>query len=194
MDIDTHDDDTFSEDRPPLPPKPPVPTSDALPPPPAPAPLPVRYPEKSPALAAFLSVVPGIGHLYTERYQRAVIVVTAFFLSIYLLPLPLSVFVPIFIWFFGLFDSYRQAQLVNLSTADEPPAPRVRECSLAFGVFLTIVGVILLVDRFIPIELDWLLDWWPALLVLGGLYFIWGAWREREAGRVTDRDSDSDLD
>lgn len=185
--------DTPCDDRPPLPPKPLVATGETLPPPPAPAPEHVQAPGKSPALAAFLSIVPGIGHLYAERYQRAVMIVTAFFLTIYLLPLPLSIFVPVFIWFFGLFDAYRQAQLANLTAIDELPKPRTPESSLAFGVFLTVVGALLLVDRFVPIELDWLLDWWPALLVLGGLYFIWGAWRERSERTRATRENVDDL-
>ncbi len=175
----THDDGARPEERSLPVPRPPLPPTDALPPPPAPAREPAPPQVKSPALAAFLSVIPGLGHLYVESYQRAIMLVTAIFLSIYLLPLPLSVFAPMFIWFLGLFDAYRLAQLANLDERRPTPPPRPRDGSLAFGVFLLVVGAILLVDRFVDIDLSWLIDWWPALLVLGGLYFILNAWRER---------------
>jgi len=148
---------------------------------------------KSPALAVLLSIAPGLGHLYVGAYQRAVMIVTAFFLAIYLLPLPISVFIPAFIWFFGLFDAYRLAQLDELS--HRPPEERSAahaKGTLAFGVFLAVVGLVILADNLFGIDLDWLRDWWPAILVLAGAYFIVEAVRERVAERRAADESSAD--
>lgn len=163
---------------------PPVPPAPPLPPPRTEAPRPYDgAPDpgaKSAALAVFLSLAPGLGHLYLGAYQRAVMIVTVFFLAIYLLPLPLAVFIPLFVWFFGLFDSYRLAQLAELERL--PVAARHEQHAkgtLAFGVFLAVVGLVVLADNLWGIDLEWLRDWWPAVLILAGAYFIIEAVRER---------------
>ncbi len=193
-------------------PEPPTPPSAKPPTPPAaepaspPLPLPPPYGStvppprdeprgKSPALAVLLSIAPGLGHLYVGAYQRAVMIVTAFFLAIYLLPLPISVFIPIFVWFFGLFDAYRLAQLDELS--HRPPEERSEahaKGTLAFGVFLAVVGLVILADNLFDIDLDWLSDWWPAILVLAGAYFIVEAVRERMVERRRRHDAGTDGD
>jgi hypothetical protein len=155
------------------PPLPPPPETDPAPPdtvatPQAPA---WKPEEKSPALAAFLSLWPGLGHLYVGSYNRAGMFFFGVLAVIYLLPLPASVFVCIFLWFFGIFDAYRQAQIVNLGD-DEPSPQRQAQGGLMFGVFLVVLCAILLVNNFYPIDFDWLRDWWPAVGILLGLYLI----------------------
>jgi len=155
----------------------PVPPTPSLPPGAA-APMIWQPQEKSPVLTVFLALV-FLGHFYVGKYQRAVVILTCFFLSIFLLPVPVNVFVPIFIWFFNLFDAYRMAQLVNLGE-DKPVVKPPEQASVLFGVFLVAVGTILLVDRFFPITLEWLRDWWPALIIIAGVYVIVGAIREQK--------------
>jgi hypothetical protein len=130
-------------------------------------------------MAVFLAIVLGLGHFYVGVYQRATMIIVSFFLSIYLLPMPLQVFAPIFIWFFSLFDAYRQAQLANLSEGEPARYRESPQWSLMFGVFLTVVGAVLLIDQFFPIDLDFLRRWWPVLLIAGGVWAILGALREQ---------------
>lgn len=137
--------------------------------------------EKSPALAVFLAIVLGLGHFYIGVYQRAAAIIITFFLSIYLLPMPLEVFAPIFIWFFSLFDAYRQAQLANLARDERRKSAESPQWTLMFGVFLTVVGAILLIDQFFPIDLEFLRRWWPLLLIGGGIWAIIGALREQKS-------------
>ncbi|MCP4896475.1 MAG: hypothetical protein GY906_05820 [bacterium] len=136
--------------------------------------------EKAPGLAAFLSLIPGLGYLYVGAYQRAVMIVVSVLLTIYLLPLPISVFAPIFIWFFGMFDSYRQAQIANLGGEQMEPQFGKPTSNLAFGVFLAVVGALLTLNNFFDIDLEWLADWWPMLLFLVGIWVIINAIRERK--------------
>ncbi len=171
------------------PPPPPVPQAPPVPSEPAepsyqPAPMPVTAQAKSPPLAALLSfILPGLGHLYTETYHRSAMLFSSFVLAIFLSgrwwPF---IFVSIFLWFFGMFDSFREAQIINRG-GDRGPSPGARpgEGTLMFGVFLLAGGGMLLLDNFGLVDFDWFFDdWWPVVLVAVGLYFIIGSLRDRK--------------
>src|SRR5512141_1359297 len=95
----------------------------APPPPPAPpvAPAtvvaPVIVDRKSPGLAGFLSMFPGLGHLYLGLYQRAFAFGGAFILAIAFTSHGHGgeFFGPLiaFIWFFAIIDAVRQAKAIN---------------------------------------------------------------------------------
>jgi hypothetical protein len=140
-----------------------------------------------PGLAAVLSIVPGlpIGQLYGEAFERAVMIAAAFWLLILAavqgaLPVTLVVFASIFIWIYSMFDAYRQAHLVNLGGTEPTPKSRSKgEGRLMFGIFLAVVGGLLLVENLGLFDLYWLRDWWPVLVLLIGFYLIFDAVRER---------------
>ncbi len=173
--------EAVAADVPPLPPPgaaPPLPPPGAVPRPPVPALT------RFPALAAFLSVVPGLGHLYAGAYQRAAMVVIGLVAVLVVVPLPVNVFFALFLWFFGIFDSYRQAQVSNLEVlGGTVPTAAGDRANLSFGVFLTVVGLILLLKNLLPVDLDWLRDWWPVVPVLIGLYLVASAVVERARRR-----------
>lgn len=172
--------------KPPAPPTPPAPPEpDAVVVPPAVEPSEIEPVEieaagvKSPVAAALLSLVPfGVGHLYLGQFARAVAVFAGFWVPILFLGLPL---VGIFFYFFGIFDAYRQAQLINLTASDQPLEPSSAfQGGLAAGVFLMVLGGVLIADKWIDLSVvrAFLSDWWPAILVLVGAYFIYGAVKE----------------
>jgi hypothetical protein len=182
-------DDPVSEPAPapvrPAPPLPPVDTLAAPPPAPTPAPstAPVTYTlEKSPGLALFLSIFfPGLGHIYVGAYQRALMIIGGIAVSVWgmvatdgqLWPLAFAI---AFAYFFGLFDAYRETQIANLGSGLLLPEPRPQaEGRLIFGIFLTVVATLVLADNLGLFDLDWIDDWWPALVLLVGVYFI-GSW------------------
>jgi len=166
---------TPTEALPPTPPAPPVP------------PAPVATPrQKSPGLAVVFSFFPGLGHLYLGLYQRAVVIFGCFALTIYLSDQGAEVGVVIpFIWFFGLFDAYRQALILNRQEPEAPETTRrpKRQGGLGFGVFLVVVGAILLINNFYPIDFSWLSTWWPAILIGVGLWLILSFYHERQKQR-----------
>ena len=181
---------------------PPLPTAPA-----APAPPPARVeaaPQfKVPGLAAVLSIVPGlpIGQLYGEAFDRAVMIAAAFWLLILAavqgaLPVTLVVFASIFIWIYSMFDAYRQAHLVNLGGTEPTPKSRSKgEGRLMFGIFLAVVGGLLLVENLGLFDLYWLRDWWPVFVLLIGVYLIFDAVRERaRRGGSTDIEEGGGLD
>ena len=157
----------------PAPPPPPVAYGPAAPLSPS-APLP-----KNPGAAGALGIIPGMGHLYLGLYQRAAILFGIWVLFISLAghshgPFP-GIAIP-FWMVFSIIDASRQAKAINATGrpeanvlgSDEPV--RVSG-SLTAGVLLILIGGFLLLDRFATIDLSFLNDWWPVLLV------AFGAWQ-----------------
>jgi len=151
------------------------------------APVPLAGPtRRAPGLALVLSFFPGLGHLYLGLYQRAVVIFLSFALSIWLAEHADLGIVVAFVWFFAVIDGYRQAQILNMGPAAEPlmspeqRAKATRRGSLGFGVFLLIVGLVLLYNQFYPIDFSFLQDWWPLLLVAVGVYMVAAHFREKQ--------------
>ncbi|MGD8440743.1 MAG: DUF5668 domain-containing protein [Holophagae bacterium] len=178
--------DTVDAPKKPSPPRPSdVPSS---PPPPAPAPPPqvIYAPRdpmaKSPGLALFLAIFfPGLGHIYVASYERALMIIGGIAVSIWamtqsggrLWPLAFAIS---FLYFYSIFDAYREAQIANLSPDDELPSRRsTGEGRLMFGVFLVVVAGLVLADNLGLFDIRWIYDWWPVLVLLIGIYFI-GSW------------------
>jgi hypothetical protein len=152
--------------------------------PPAPA-SPAAPFRRSPGLALVFSFFPGLGHLYLGLYQRAFAIFLCFALAIWFSEHSHLGILVAFVWFFAVIDAYRQAQCINLGLCPEPitgstkPAGSHRG-ALGFGIFLLVIGVLLLYNQFYPIDFTFLEDWWPLLLVLGGLYLVAAHFREKQ--------------
>jgi hypothetical protein len=177
----------------PTPPLPPPPGEE----PPAPAPIeraplpeydPVPSPPKSPGLAAFLGVIfPGAGYLYVWAYERAFMLWAAIALSIFMIIEDLwgFSFVIAFAYFFSIFDSYREAQFFNVrAEGAEAPAPRPDgQGRLMFGVFMVVVATFFLADKYLDLDMGWILEWWPVPVFLLGVYFIIAAILDKRKAR-----------
>ncbi|HEX7613670.1 MAG TPA: DUF5668 domain-containing protein [Thermoanaerobaculia bacterium] len=176
-------------------PQPPTPPSPAPPPPPiayAPAPAvwtPLPAGAKNPGAAGALGIIPGMGHLYLGLYQRAAILFGVWVLFISLAehshgPFP-GIAIP-FWMVFSIIDAVRQAKAINATGrpeanvlgSDEPV--RVSG-SLTAGVLLILIGGFLLADRFVTIDLSFLNDWWPLLLVAFGGWQVFRHYQSRQA-------------
>lgn len=162
---------------PPQPGYPPVPPS-------ATGPLPVYPRVKSPVLAGFLSMFPGLGHLYLGLYQRGFAFGGAFILSIgFASHRGEHFFGPViaFIWFFAIIDAVRQAHAINRGYVSESgfaTEPQLRRAStgsagLTWGIILVGLGVLWLIDRYMNIDWSFMETWGtPAALILLGLVLV----------------------
>ena len=173
-------------------PTPPMPPPPGETPPPAPSTQrasvptydPGPAPPKSPPLAAFLAVlIPGLGHLYTWAYERAFMIWATIAVCVLLIIQGLwgFSFLIAFVYFFSIFDAFREAQFFNLR-AEEQETPKPRPDSqgrLMFGVFLTVVAAVVLAEKYDLFDMDWVYDWWPVPVLLLGVYFIIAAVRDR---------------
>lgn len=173
-----------------------------------PLPMQMRDPRaKSPALAAILSMMPGLGQVYVGYYQRGFIhaVVVASIITLLagdmvgkLTPL-FAVFMSFF-WLYNIIDAARRASLYNQYLAGNPavdlPAdfkmPRSGG-SIFGGACLIAIGFILLLHTRFGMSLDWVEYWWPVAPMIFGFYLLAQAIRERRpaqpAGRPGDRDA-----
>ena len=173
---------------------PPPPTAQPAPPvaypPPAPA-MPARPaapPGKNPAAAGLLSFFPGLGHVYLGLYKRGIVFFTILVMLIAIASHgdngPFGMLIP-FWWVFVLIDAVRQARAINATGMPEPgffgeEKPMKADGGLTFGIFLMLVGVFLLLNKVFSIDLSFLLDWWPGLLVAFGAWQVFAYFQEKK--------------
>lgn len=149
-------------------------------------------PYKSPALALWLSSMPGLGQVYVGYYQLGFqyLLVAAGTIAILNMHLPdaLSPLFGIFLaffWVFNMLDAHKRAHHYNraldgLSGEELPDDFKVpgAKGSMPAGVILVIIGTLAILDMNTDFTLEWLEDWWPLGLVVGGLWLILKARRQ----------------
>lgn len=137
-------------------------------PPPIPGP-----PRKNPLVALVLSTLfPGIGQVYNGQPAKAVVFFLGFVASIVAIieiePLPYALVVP-FVYFYGLVDAYRSADLLNLgpqSIEDDSIESPV------WGGILVLLGAIILASNLGWLNLASMHRFWPIILIVFGILFI----------------------
>jgi len=141
---------------------------------------------KSPALACILSAMPGLGQVYVGYYQRGF--VHAFVVAGLITFLssarsetlaPLGGLFLAFFWLYNIIDAGRRAAMYNhvLAGGDVMDLPQDISLpglhgSIVGGLVLMGIGAVLLAHTAYGYSLDWLEDWWPAGLLLFGVYLV----------------------
>lgn len=153
-----------------------------LPPPTAPY---LRLP-KSPGLAAFLALFPGLGHVYNGSIARAFAFFFAFVGSIYLTaeghPFPFAFAIP-FVYLYNMIDAWKLANAINqrfLGGRGEPEEPGRVESPI-WGALLAALGVVILLSNLGWLDLDRLARWWPLLLIAAGVWFVYDSVQKKRA-------------
>ncbi len=149
---------------------------------------PRELPYKSSALAAFLSLMPGLGQIYVGYYQRGFVnlAVVASVITILVTSeaVGLDVFFGVFLafyWMYNIIDAYRRATLFNqaldgLSSIEMPEDFELPDKgSVAGGAFLIVIGVLLLMHTKFDMDMDWLQEWWPLGAIALGVWLIYKA-------------------
>lgn len=179
----------------PTPQIPPAPAAAPPPPPPvafgpAPAQAALAPGAKNPGAAGVLGIIPGLGHLYLGLMQRGAVLFGVWVLLITLAshshghgPFP-GILIP-FWMVFSIIDAVQQARAINATGAPMPgilgeDRPVKVSGSLTAGILLVLIGGFLLLANLVTIDLSFLVDWWPALLVLFGLWQIFAYWKTRQ--------------
>jgi hypothetical protein len=146
---------------------------------------PVVVERKSPGLAGFLSIFPGLGHLYLGLYQRAFAFAGAFCVLIFFNShgrmAVLSGPATAFLWFFAIIDAVRQAKAINggyVSESGFAPVAQIRKASegtgsLTWGVILVGLGTLWIIDRYVDVVWSFMEEWGgPVALILLGLILV----------------------
>jgi len=140
---------------------------------------------KSPLFASFLSAMPGIGQIYVGYYQRGFIhalVVGSLIaiLNVEIGPLtPLAALFLAFFWLYNIVDAGRRAMLYTEALAgrtgielpEDFKTPALQG-SVPGGLAIVAVGGVLLSHTVFGVSLEWVNDWWPAALILFGVYLV----------------------
>jgi hypothetical protein len=151
---------------------------------------------KSPALATVLSAMPGLGQAYLGYYRQGfinIVVVGALISALHRGVGSAEPFCGLFLaffWLFNLVDAARKATQFNQALAGsaevpaELPKPDRRD-SLIAGIAMIGFGALLLANTRWGISLEWILDWWPLILVLTGVYLV-GSYMldQKKLGRI----------
>jgi len=149
---------------------------------------------KSPALAMWLSLMPGLGQIYVGYYMPGFINITVAAGMIGILASSMGdgvkTFVGVligFFWLYQMIDANRRAHHYNRVTAglsgeDVPDGfsmPSTKGSTLG-GAVLVIIGILFIMDLNFGISLEWVGNWWPLFLVLAGVYLILKARKDAE--------------
>ena len=170
--------------------------------PPLPPPL-VRMRDsrsKSPAFAALLSMMPGLGQVYVGYYQRGFVHATVIAALITILSSgsveglnPLFSLFMAFFWLYNIIDAARRASLYNDALAGNPTIELPQDFktpgfrgSIIGGATLIGGGFILLLHTRFGISLDWVEQWWPVAPMIFGAYLLVRAIQERRAAETGD--------
>jgi hypothetical protein len=152
-----------------------------------------RY--KSPVMATVLSLMPGLGQVFLGYTQlgffhagvAAALICLMSSNRLGALEPGVGIFLAFF-WLYNLVDVYRRALLLNetlirLNTPELPDGFGTVSFGgrLAVGLLLIFVGLLTLLNLRFNISLAWLDQWWPAGLVLLGLYLVVRAIKDRAA-------------
>jgi hypothetical protein len=151
---------------------------------------------KSPALAAALSAVPGLGQVYVGYYPRGFvhIVVVGGIISILVSSRGVPAYLPLlalflaFFWMYNMIDAARLASLYNraLSGGREPDLPAGFELpgmggSILGGVIMIGAAFVVLLHTRFGVRLDWMAEWWPVFPMIFGAWLVIKAMRDRQA-------------
>jgi len=154
---------------------------------------------KSPLMASFLSLMPGLGQVYVGYYRRGftniLIAGSVFTFTVSINGgNPLVPFGILFLMFFELYNiiyASCRATLYNLTLdgVEQVELPddlsegllKGVQGSFLGGAILIIFGLIALSNTALGFSLEWLEEWWPLAPLALGIYLVYKAYEESQA-------------
>jgi hypothetical protein len=132
--------------------------------------------KRSPAAAFWLSLLPGLGHLYLGQVKKGVTFALIAVAVIYLTSEAAGAFgilIPI-LWLFGMLDAHRSAQAINLGLEGGDQVMETFDTSGSkwWGGVLIGLGILLLLFNLDVIDLDWLWRFWPVVFIGAGIWLL----------------------
>jgi hypothetical protein len=132
--------------------------------------------KRSPSAAVFLSLLPGLGHIYVGQAAKGFLIGLSFVMVIHLASEfagPLGILIP-FILLYAMVDAHRTAVDVNRIVAAGGIPPKGPDFGLTrwWGYVLIGLGVLFMLDNFDLFELEWILRLWPLGLIALGIFIL----------------------
>lgn len=142
--------------------------------------------KKSPVLAAFLSIIPGLGALYNGNLVKALAEAIIFVLLIVQITegrgeeAILGIMIGVF-YIFQIVDSFNEAsRSLPREVSAEPEADEVEEISLFWAVLVFCLGVVFLFGNLGVFAYRDIRRFWPALLIVIGVRLVYGYLKKEE--------------
>jgi hypothetical protein len=132
--------------------------------------------KRSPSLAVFLSLVPGLGHIYVGQSANGFLIGLSFVMAIHMaaeVAGPFGILIP-FILLYAMVDAHRAAVEVNRIVAAGGIPPKDPDFGLTrwWGYILIGLGVLFTLENFDLFDFDWLWRLWPLALIAIGVYVL----------------------
>ncbi len=148
-----------------------------------------NFNRKSPAMATWLSLMPGLGQIYVGYYQQGFtnILVVAGIIAILASSFmrgaePFFGTFIAFYWIFQMIDANRRAHHYNRVMAgmggeDVPDgfSMPTTKGSMLGGSVLVLLGVLFILDLNFDVSMQWVENWWPLILILVGVNLVYKA-------------------
>ncbi len=178
----------FCAEHAPAPQPPAEPQAPSAPPPPSAAP-PAGYPPPayvargiSPGLAFFLGFIPGVGAIYNGQYAKGLVHAVIFGLLVSITSSSAGA-EPLFgiliaTWvFYMAFEAYHTARKREMGIPVDEYSSVLNlggrpENAPAAGILLVALGVVLLLHTLNLFDFEYLLRYWPVLLIILGVYLL----------------------
>jgi hypothetical protein len=132
--------------------------------------------KRSPSLAVFLSLVPGLGHIYVGQSAKGFLIGLSFVMAIHMaaeVAGPFGILIP-FILLYAMVDAHRAAVEVNRIVAAGGIPPKDPDFGLTrwWGYILIGLGVLFTLDNFDLFDLEWIVRLWPLGLIALGIFIL----------------------
>ncbi len=133
---------------------------------------------RSPKVAGWLSIMPGLGLAYLGEYLKALTVALLFIGAIHVAEhTEAAGFFVMLVWFGQLFYTIQEARRLNREGSPEPPAKspatRADKDSPLWGGILIGIGVLFLLDQFEMLHFGEIFErFWPVLIIVLGVQIL----------------------
>lgn len=145
--------------------------------------------KRSPAAAVWLSLLPGLGHIFVGQAlpnpeARKAYVTKGFLYGLMTVGLiyltdqadgPFGILIPIF-WVYVMLDAHRCAVEANraIEAGEQTPPSQATNGTPWLGWSAVGLGALLLLNNLFDFDFDWLWRFWPLALILVGVKLIRG--------------------
>ena len=145
--------------------------------------------KRSPAAAVWLSLLPGLGHIFVGQAlpnpeARKAYVTKGFLYGLMTVGLiyltdqadgPIGIMIPIF-WVYVMLDAHRCAVEANraIEAGEQTPPSQAMNGTPWLGWSAVGLGALLLLNNLFDFDFDWLWRFWPLALILIGVKLIRG--------------------
>jgi len=144
----------------------------------------VKRQPKSPVLAGFLSLFPGLGAIYNGQIYKGFSFIIIFAAMITLqehgeLQPFIGLILPAFV-IYAIIDAVQTANRINLRSAGKEEVEEIKEevpqvlkaGSIFWGLVLVALGVVFLLANFEVIDYGTILDFWPVAVIVIGVKLV----------------------